>query len=84
MYLLNNTLVRNFCGNTFQDVQWLQSGGTLLREEFDEVTHWHCKKPLTDDFDKIRNNVFQVPKENKTKPSTSYSKDKWFECACRN
>lgn len=51
--MLNNNLIRKFCGNDFQDTKWLTPPKSLKTEEFDEIRHWHCQKPLTDDWDHV-------------------------------
>ncbi|GJQ71104.1 putative ATP-dependent RNA helicase [Trypoxylus dichotomus] len=75
LHMVNNTFIRKYCGETFQNIKWQNQVCFSNTEEFDEIRHWHCNKPLTDDYDRVKDN-FYWDKSLKTEEDFRYNEIK--------
>ncbi|XP_054845747.1 probable ATP-dependent RNA helicase DDX60 isoform X2 [Eublepharis macularius] len=56
---ITNTLVDKFTGDILTDLPFLESDDPVVvslkkQKEFDELLHWHSRRPLSDDYDRTK------------------------------
>ncbi|XP_022236377.1 probable ATP-dependent RNA helicase DDX60, partial [Limulus polyphemus] len=52
--------------------KWVKEN-VLHGYDFDEITHWHCKRLLSDDYNKTKNSFLEIP------PTDLFLKKKWLK-----
>lgn len=65
LMIVENPLVKQFCGGILGEINWINPMDVFPTVEYDEVHHWHNKKPITDDYDHIKSTVAAPPNNKK-------------------
>lgn len=54
--IINTPIVKSFCGNLIGYVTWADPKLVFGNNEvyYDEIRHWHSRKPITDDCDHVK------------------------------
>lgn len=57
--VVNNSIVKRFCDNLIGHISWANPSSVLEENNlYDEVRHWHARRPITDDCDHVKHDEF--------------------------